>query len=158
MLTPVDVTEQLTVPQAGQSPAQYLLYAVVVHAGHSLDAGHFSPSAACPAVTDAVTLRVRTTRTEGGGGWTTPQSCTVQTTADTALNRARNFIDTPYMLFYRLAGAEAIGERMPVPAARCPARCGRPWIGTTHRDAVGVQNWPIIEISTTQKVLLFIIF
>ena len=29
---------------------------------------------------------------------------------------------------------------------------------TKHRDAVGIQNWPIIEISTTQKVLLFIIF
>ena len=29
---------------------------------------------------------------------------------------------------------------------------------TAHRDAVGVQNWPIIEISSTQKVLLFIIF
>ena len=27
-----------------------------------------------------------------------------------------------------------------------------------HRDAARVQNWPIIEISTTQKILLFIIF
>ena len=29
---------------------------------------------------------------------------------------------------------------------------------TAHRDAARVQNWPIIEISTTQKILLFIIF
>ena len=29
---------------------------------------------------------------------------------------------------------------------------------TLHRDAARVQNWPIIEISTTQKILLFIIF
>ena len=27
-----------------------------------------------------------------------------------------------------------------------------------HRDAARVQNWPIIEISTTQKMFLFIIF
>ena len=27
-----------------------------------------------------------------------------------------------------------------------------------HRDATWVQNWPIIEISSTQKILLFIIF
>ena len=40
-------------------------------------------------------------------------------------------------------------------------RESRGWTDTdqpAHRDAVRVQNWPIIEISTTQKILLFIIF
>ena len=109
----MEVTEQLTVPLAGQSPAQYLLYAVIVHAGHSLDAGHFF--ALC--------------RLSGGDGrgdasdgvdgrwWRLDDSTltVVQTTADTALNRARNSTATPYTLFYRLAGAEATGRRMPVP-------------------------------------------
>ena len=39
-LVPIGLTEQLTVPLAGQPAAQYHLHAVIVHAGVSLTAGH----------------------------------------------------------------------------------------------------------------------
>ena len=41
VLAPVALTERLAVPLAGQPAVQYLLYAVVVHSGLSLDAGHY---------------------------------------------------------------------------------------------------------------------
>ena len=46
VLEPVKLTGQLTVPLADRLPAKYKLYAVVVHAGHSLDDGHFVLSCA----------------------------------------------------------------------------------------------------------------
>ena len=37
LLAPMDLAKRLAVPLVGRQPAQYLLYAVVLHAGHSPD-------------------------------------------------------------------------------------------------------------------------
>ena len=41
VLDPVILTERLAVPIAGRQPAQYRLRAAIMHAGDSLDAGHY---------------------------------------------------------------------------------------------------------------------
>ena len=97
LLTPVMLTEQLTVPLPDRPSAQYFLHAVIVHAGDSLNAGHYL-SCCCAS---------------GGDGsddgdcdwWRLDDTTAVRTTPDAALCRSRRSSETPYLLFYRLKEA-----------------------------------------------------
>ncbi|KAF0292792.1 Zinc finger SWIM domain-containing protein 8 [Amphibalanus amphitrite] len=102
VLTPVELTEWLTVPLATGPPAQYRLYAVIVHAGHSLDAGHYFSFC----------------RASGGGGidgmddtgwWLLDDTSAVPVPAATALGRPRRSTEAAYTLLYRLTDAAVAG-------------------------------------------------
>ncbi|KAF0288086.1 Ubiquitin carboxyl-terminal hydrolase 38 [Amphibalanus amphitrite] len=102
VLTPVELTEWLTVPLATGPPAQYRLYAVIVHAGHSLDAGHYFSFC----------------RASGGGGidgmddtgwWRLDDTSAVPVPAATALGRPRRSTEAAYTLLYRLTDAAVAG-------------------------------------------------
>ena len=108
VLAPVGLTERLAVPLAGRSPAQYRLYAVIVHAGHSLDAGHYFSFC----------------RASGGGGgggsddaddgwWRLDDTSATPVTAAAALGRSRRSTEAAYTLLYRLTEAEAADGRPP---------------------------------------------
>lgn len=102
VMTPVRLTERLLVPLADHPPAQYSLYAVIVHAGYSLDTGHYY--AFC-----------RSTRDEDCSGLDSVNSCwwrlddshAVPVLASTVLGRPRHLTQTAYMMLYR---QEASGE------------------------------------------------
>ena len=94
VLAPVGLSERLEVPLAGQPAAQYRLYAVMVHAGLSPDAGHYF--AFC--------------RSSGGGGadggwWRLDDTCVVPVPAAAALGRPRRASEAAYTLLYGLATA-----------------------------------------------------
>ena len=102
VLTPVELTEWLTVPLATGPPAQYRLYAAIVHAGHSLDAGHYFSFC----------------RASGGGGidgmddtgwWRLDDTSAVPVPAATALGRPRRSTEAAYTLLYRLTDAAVAG-------------------------------------------------
>ena len=102
VLTPVELTEWLTVPLAAGPPAQYRLYAVIVHAGHSLDAGHYFSFC----------------RASGGGGidgmddtgwWRLDDTSAVPVPAATALGRPRRSTEAAYTLLYQLTDAAVAG-------------------------------------------------
>ncbi|KAF0300891.1 Ubiquitin carboxyl-terminal hydrolase 38 [Amphibalanus amphitrite] len=102
VLTPVELTEWLTVPLATGPPAQYRLYAVIVHVGHSLDAGHYFSFC----------------RASGGGGidgmddtgwWRLDDTSAVPVPAATALGRPRRSTEAAYTLLYRLTDAAVAG-------------------------------------------------
>ncbi|KAF0301828.1 Ubiquitin carboxyl-terminal hydrolase 38 [Amphibalanus amphitrite] len=121
VLTPVELTEWLTVPLATGPPAQYRLYAVIVHAGHSLDAGHYFSFC----------------RASGGGGidgmddtgwWRLDDTSAVPVPAATALGRPRRSTEAAYTLLYLPAdrcsggggGGRLVGAgRAAWPAASC---------------------------------------
>ena len=104
VLKHVALTERLAVPLAGQPPASYRLYAIVVHAGSSLDSGHFfafcrgSGSGGAAAVDD--------------GWWRLDDTSAVPVPAATALGRLRRPNEAAYVLLYRLEEpAAAVGGR-----------------------------------------------
>ena len=102
VLAAVDMTERLVVPLADRPPAQYQLYAVIVHAGHSLDSGHyFSFCRVSGGCSDDV----------GGDWWRFDDTSATPVTTDDALGRLRRSTETPYTLLYRLEGAEAARAR-----------------------------------------------
>ena len=115
VLAPVGLTERLAVPLAGRPPAQYRLYAVIVHAGHSLDAGHYFSF--CRA-------------SEGGGGggvdddgwWRLDDSSAVPVTAATALGQPRRSTEAAYTLLYRLTEPAESGSEL----CRSPALTALP--------------------------------
>ena len=92
VLAPVGLTERLTVPMASQPAAKYRLYAVIVHAGHSLDAGHYFSF--CRASDGC-----------GDDWWRLDDTSTAPVTAATALGLLRRPTDASYVLLYRLEGA-----------------------------------------------------
>ena len=105
LLTPVTLTEQLTVPLPDRPSAEYFLYAVIVHVGHSLDAGHYF-SCCCASGGDG--------SDSGDCDWWRLNDTTAErTTPDAALCRSRRSSETPYLLFYRLKEAGATGGRLP---------------------------------------------
>ena len=63
VLAPLGMTEQLVVPLTGRLR---LVYAVIVQAGHSLNAGHYFSIVALPWGAVVATWTARTT---AGGGW-----------------------------------------------------------------------------------------
>ena len=109
MLTPVSLTERLTVPLACRPPASYLLYAVIMHAGHSLDTGHYYVYC----------------RASGGGGgrsgldgaadcwWRLDDASAVPVAASAVLGQPRHPADTAYTLLYRLAASGAVSGQSP---------------------------------------------
>ena len=105
LLTPVTLTEQLTVPLPDRPSAEYFLYAVIVHVGHSLDAGHYF-SCCCASGGDG--------SDSGDCDWWRLNDTTAErTTPDAALCRSRRSSETPYLLFYRLKEAGATEGRLP---------------------------------------------
>ncbi|XP_043234034.1 ubiquitin carboxyl-terminal hydrolase 35-like [Amphibalanus amphitrite] len=116
VLAPVGLTERLEVPLADRPPAQYRLYAVIVHAGHSLDAGHYfsfcraSGAGGC----------------DGGGGlgdddwWRLDDSSAVPVTAAAALGRPKRSTDAAYTLLYRLAESSPADDCPPPAMAALP--------------------------------------
>ena len=97
-LAPVKLSEQLSIPLVGQPAAEYQLYAVIAHAGHSLDAGHYFSF-----------CRV----SSGGGGgtdndwWRLDDTSATPVKQVTVTDRPQLPTDTAYTLMYRLAGAAA---------------------------------------------------
>ena len=105
------LAEHLDLPVAGRQPARYRLYAVIVHAGHSPDAGHYFSF--CRA-------------SDGGGGvaedggddgrwWRLDDSSAAPVSAAVVLGQPRQSTDTAYILLYRLEGAEVAGGRLLAP-------------------------------------------
>ena len=78
----------------------------IVHAGHSLDVGHYIPfffrvsggSSGCWDGADA-------------GWWRLDDTSATPVTATAALGRPRRSKEAAYMLLYRLTGDEAVGGR-----------------------------------------------
>ena len=95
-LAPIGLTDQLTVPLVGQPAAQYQLYAVIVHAGVSLTAGHYFSYC-------------RVSNGDGGGAegswWRLDDSSATPVKLATVTGRPRLPTDTAYILMYELAGA-----------------------------------------------------
>ena len=138
MPAPVGLTEQLVVPLSDRPAAQYQLYAVIVHAGGSLDAGHYFSF--CRASGGASMGDVH-----GAGDcwWRLDDTSATRVTETVALGQSRRSTEAAYMLLYRLAGAGASDGRLPAPTlSALPAplraaveednivyrreRCGRP--------------------------------
>ena len=98
ILSAVGLTELLAVPVADRPPAQYWLYAVIMHAGHSLDTGHyFSLCRASDSSSD---------HADGGGWWRLDDTSASPVTAAAALGRPQCPMETAYTLLYRLSGKE----------------------------------------------------
>ena len=111
VLAPVGLTELLDVPVADRQPAQYRLYAVIVHSGHSLDAGHYYSFCRASDGGDGV-------GSDGaeGGWWRLDDATAAPVSAAVVLGRPQRTTDAAYTLMYRLVGAAA-GVRPPVLAA-----------------------------------------
>ena len=117
LLEPVSPTERLAVPLVGRQPAQYRLCAVIVHAGHSLDVGHYFSF-----------CRVSGDDSGGCDGadvdwWRLDDASATPVTAATVLGRPRCPTETTCMLLYRLAGeAETVGRPQALATLPVPLR------------------------------------
>ena len=119
MLAPVGLTEYLDVPVAGRQPARYKLYAVIVHAGHSSDAGHYFSFCLAYEGGDGVSDE----HGDDGGWWRLDDSSTPPVTAAVVLGRPRQPTETAYTLMYRLDGAStADGQPPALTTLSCPLR------------------------------------
>ena len=107
IMAPVGLTQWLVVPLAGCQPAQYRLYAVIVHAGHSLDTGHYFTFCRESDGGDS--------HDEAGSWWRLDDASVTSVTATAALGGPRRTNETAYMLLYRLEGSkmEKAGGRSP---------------------------------------------
>ena len=106
VLASVGLTKQLEVPLTGRPVAQYQLYAVIVHAGHSLDAGHYFSF--CRASSRA---GVGDLDGADDGWWRLDDTSATPVTTAAALGQPRRSTETAYTLLYRLAGAGAADGR-----------------------------------------------
>ena len=100
LLAAVSLTERPKVPLADWPTAQYRLYAVIVHASHSLDSDHYFSF--CRASGGGVS--------DDGGWWRLDDAAATPVTATTSLSRPHRSTKTAYTLLRRLAGAADEGR------------------------------------------------
>ena len=105
------MTERLAVPIAGRQPAQYRLCAVIMHAGDSLDVGHYFSfgrvSGGCSGGRDDA----------DDAWWRLDDTSVAPVSAAAALGPPCRSSEAAYVLLYQLIEAETAAGRQPALAA-----------------------------------------